>query len=282
MPRESNDGVQSVERALSLLSILADHPADCSLTEIARAADLPTTTAHRLLGTLVRSGYVTQDADTARYGLGPLLILIGQRAERKNELIRVARPWLEAIADETGETVNLTTRVADSVMQLDHVESRNMLRVTYPEGERFPMHASASGKLFLSWLPSSERERILASALQPYTAETLVRRSALEEEISMIRTRGYALDDAEREMGVRCVAAPIPNERGEVIAAISISGPTLRITVEGLHQLAGGLMRAARTISTEWTSATALSSANMRAHSEGGLRKSPLFGERAQ
>ena len=239
-----------------MLSVLADEPADCSLTQLARLAQLPTTTVHRLLVALVRTGYVVQDANTSRYALGPKLVLIGQRASRKNELIRIARPWLEELALQTGETVNLTTRVGDSVVQLDHVESRNMLRVTYPEGERFPMHASASGKLFLAWLSNAERERILTSALHPYTQETMVRKSALEADLAVIRERGYAIDDAERENGVRCVALPIINDSGEYAAAVSISGPSLRITVSRLHEIAGEIGSAAREISAEWNSAT--------------------------
>lgn len=253
MAKENAASVQSVERALSILSILADSATDCSLGEITREAHLPATTVHRLLGALVNTGYVTQDPSTSRYALGSLLILIGQRAVRNNELIRVARPWLEEIAQQTGETVNLTARFSDSVMQLDHVESSSMLRVSYAAGERFPMHASASGKLFLAFLPPAELERILTSALEPYTPETIVCRSALENEISIIQQRGYSLDDAEREIGVRCVAAPIANERGEVSAAVSISGPTLRISAVKLHELAGDLILVAKSISQAWT-----------------------------
>lgn len=257
MARDGSGGVQSVERALSILNILADSTGDCSLGEIAREAKLPAATAHRLLGALVHAGYVTQDHATARYSLGSLFVLIGQRAVRNNELIRIARPWLEATAEATGETVNLTARLVDSVVQLDHVESRNMLRVSYAPGERFPMHASASGKLFLAHLPADERERILASSLEPYTPETIVRRAALEQELQEILRCGYSLDDAEREIGVRCVAAPILDDRGAVAAAVSISGPTLRIDVERLHGLAADLRVTAQSISLAWSSARA-------------------------
>jgi IclR family acetate operon transcriptional repressor len=253
MARVSTGGVQSVERALSILGILADSPTDCALSEIVRESGLPAATVHRLLTALVHSGYVTQDPATSRYALGSLFILIGQRAVRNNELIRVARPWLEATAGQTGETVNLTARVADRVVQLDHVESRNMLRVSYAPGERFPLHASASGKLFLAHMPPAERDRILASTLEPFTPDTIVRRSTLLQELQTILQRGYSLDDAEREVGVRCIAAPIVNDQGDVCAAVSISGPTLRISVERLHRLAADLIETARAISLAWT-----------------------------
>lgn len=257
MARDGAGGVQSVERALSILNILADSPTDCALGEIAREARLPVATAHRLLAALARAGYVTQDAATSRYALGSLLVLIGQRAVRNNELIRVARPWLEATAEQTGETVSLTTRLADSVVQLDHVESRNMLRVSYAPGERFPLHASASGKLFLAHMPANEREEILHLSLKPFTPETIVDRGALEAELHEILRRGYSLDDAEREIGVRCVAVPLTDDRGNVAAAVSLSGPALRITVERLHELAHGLLQTAQSISLAWSSARA-------------------------
>ncbi len=257
MARGIPGSVQSVERALSILNILADSPTDRALGEIVRAAGLPAATVHRLLSALVHAGYVTQDSATSRYALGSLFVLIGQKAVRNNLLIRVARPWLESIAEQTGETVSLTARLADSVVQLDHIESRNMLRVSYAPGERFPLHASASGKLFLAYLPDAQRERILNSTLEAFTPETIVQRSTLERELGAIRRRGYSLDDAEREMGVRCVAAAIVNERGEVAAAVSISGPALRITVERLHAMTGALLETAQCISLAWTSARA-------------------------
>ena len=252
MPKENSSGVQSVVRALSLLNVLADCPTDCSLSEITKQANLPSSTVHRLLSSLVRAGYVTQDPDTAKYALGANLIRLSQKAVQKNDLIKIARPWLEELAQRTGETVNLTARFDDSVIQLDHVDSNNMLRVSYPAGERFPMHASASGKIFLAFMPSTECQRVLASTLHAFTHATLVRRLDLEQEIQIVRAQGFAFDDAEREVGVRCVAAPIRNSRNEVAAAISISGPSTRVSVERLRQLAISLIATASEISEAW------------------------------
>jgi IclR family acetate operon transcriptional repressor len=261
MNRASSGGVQSVERALSLLDILANHGTECSLRDITREAQLPTTTVHRLLGSLVQAGYVEHDPESARYALGYSLIRIGQLSVHNHELIRVARPWLERISAQTGETVNLTARFTDSVIQLDHVDSPSMLRVTYPPGERFPLHASASGKVFLAFLGGEERDQMLKNSLRAYTESTVVRREALEAQIARIRDCGYAFDDAEREQGVRCVAAPIVNRRGAVAAAVSISGPTLRISEERLQELADVVLAAAGEISQAWATARATSSA---------------------
>lgn len=249
MTADQKSSVQSVIRALSLLDIMADSPGECTLGEISEQARLPSSTVHRLLTSLIQVGYVTQDPVTNRYGLGNTLIRLSHVAVRKHNLIRIARPWLEKMAAQTGETVNLTARFEDSVIQLDHVDSPNMLRVSYPAGERFPLHASASGKVFLAYLPQGEFDRFLARTPEAFTAATVVKPEELESEIATTRARGYALDDAERELGVRCVAAPVFNSLGHVDAAISISGPSVRISLERLHELAGDLVNVAYEIS---------------------------------
>ncbi len=249
MPKNHKSNVQSVTRVAALINILAESPADCSLGDIAERANLPSSTAHRLLTSLIQVGYVQQNPDTTRYGLGNNLIRLGHLAIQKHDLIRTARPWLEQMAKQTGETVNLTSRFDNSAIQLDHVDSPNMLRVSYPAGERFPLHVSASGKIFLAFMPVAERDHILSQSRKTFTQATIVQKEQLEREIEIIRQRGYALDNAEREIGVRCVAAPIPDSRGDVNVAISVSGPSVRISVARLHDIASELVITAQAIS---------------------------------
>jgi IclR family acetate operon transcriptional repressor len=144
----------------------------------------------------------------------------------------------------------LTTLVDNAVVQLDQVDSPNMLKVTWDSGQRFPLYASASGKVFLAHLPDSERERILKSIkLRPFTRRTIVDPSRMVAELRAVRERGYAVDDAEREDGVRCVAAPIFDAEGSVIAAVSISGPSLRLSPLKLQELSGLILEMTRAIS---------------------------------
>ncbi len=251
MTRANDDGVKSLARALSLVEILAQTPGDHSLSEIARIARLPPSTAHRLLHSLQQLGYVVQNEATACYALGEKIILLGRKAEQQRDIRKVARPCLEELAQVTNETVNLTTVVDNSVMQLDCVDSPNMLKVTWDSGQRFPIHASASGKVFLAYLPENERERILKSLeFKPFTKRTIVDINKSRSELESIRERGYALDDREREEGVRCVAAPIFNSNGSVIAAVSVSGPSLRLSLATLHELAHRVKDTALSIST--------------------------------
>jgi DNA-binding IclR family transcriptional regulator len=136
-------------------------------------------------------------------------------------------------------------------MQLDHVDSPNILKVTWDAEQRFPVHASASGKVFLAFLTNDEREKILRTIkLQPFTKRTIVDAKKSRTELEGVRRRGYAIDDAEREEGVRCIAAPVFNARGRVIAAVSISGPTLRLSLAKLEALADSLRETAAAIST--------------------------------
>ncbi len=248
--KASGNGVKSLARALSLLEILAEPPNEHSLREIARVAKLPPSTVHRLLHSLQQLGYVIQNETTANYALGESLILLGRKAEQQRDVREIARPSLEKLAQETSETVNLTTVVDNSVVQLDHVDSPNMLKVTWDSGQRFPIHASASGKVFLAYLSAVDRERIFKSIeLRPFTKRTVVDKNKSRAELEAIRERGYAVDDAEREEGVRCVAAPIFNSTGTVIAAVSVSGPSMRLTLPKLHELAQRVVKTARTVS---------------------------------
>lgn len=243
--------VKSVVRAISLLEFLASNHAGRPLRDLARAVKLPPSTVHRLLHTLRQMGYVAQNPITAEYSLGENLILLGRKAEQQRDVRTIARPWLEKLAEATRETVNLTTVVDNSVVQLDHVDSPNMLKVIWDSGQRFPIHASASGKVFLAFLPEPEREQILKTIdRKAFTKRTIVDPVRSRAELRAIRERGFAFDDAEREEGVRCVAAPVLDARGAVVAAVSISGPSTRLSLPKLHKLASLIVETSRALST--------------------------------
>jgi DNA-binding IclR family transcriptional regulator len=251
MPKTEPPRVKSLGRALAILDILGQKGCERSLGEIAQLAKLPPSTVHRLLSSLQQRGFVVQDKTTSNYALGENLILLGRKAEMQRDVRMIARPALEQLARTTRETVNLTTLVGNSVVQLDHVDSPNILKVTWDSGQQFPVYASASGKVFLAYLTEDERQRMFRS-LKPhaFTKRTIVNAKKSRTEFELIRRRGYAIDDAEREEGVRCVAAPIFNSRGRVIAAVSVSGPSLRLALAKLEKLAKPLLETASAIST--------------------------------
>ncbi len=249
--KSETSNVKSLGRALGLLDILGENGRERSLQEITRVSRLPPSTVHRLLASLQRRGFVAQNKITSNYTLGENLILLGRKAEKQRDVRNLARPFLEKLAHATSETVNLTTLMGSSVVQLDHVDSPNILKVTWDAGQQFPVYASASGKVFLAHLPKDEREKILKSIrLHPFTRRTIVHAKKSRSELELVRKRGYAIDDAEREEGVRCIAAPIFNARGRVIAAVSVSGPSLRLSLAKLEALAESVLETASEIST--------------------------------
>lgn len=251
MPKPDAANVKSLGRALGLLDILGQNGGECSLREIARASKLPPSTVHRLLASLQQRGFVVQNKTTSNYTLGENLILLGRKAEKQRDVRNLARPYLEKLAHATSETVNLTTLMGNSVVQLDHVESPNILKVTWDAGQQFPVYASASGKIFLAHLPKDELEQVLKSLrLERFTRRTIVDVKKTRAELELVRIRGYAIDDAEREEGVRCISAPIFNSRGRVVAAVSVSGPSLRLSLAKLDALADSVRDTAMLIST--------------------------------
>lgn len=225
--------VQSVERALTLLEILADEGAPMTITDIAEKVNLKISTVHRLLATLIYKGYVEKETETTKYKLSLKLMSIGQSSVYPLDLRTKARPYLEELVDRCNETANLSILDNGEVVYIDQVESTNIVIVKMFStiGSRRQAHCTGSGKVLLASLSAEEQDRILSSMeLKRYTNETITDVEILKKELERVAKQGYALDMGEREREMRCVAAPIRKHDGQVIAAISVSGPSSRIT----------------------------------------------------
>jgi DNA-binding IclR family transcriptional regulator len=230
-----NEGgiVQSVERALTLLEILSAEGRPMSITDIANRVKLKISTVHRLLATLILKGYVEQEAEGSKYKLSLKLLSIGQSSIYPIDLRTRVRPHLEELVSRCNETANLSILDNGEVVYIDQVESTNIVIVKMfaTVGTRRQAHSSGSGKVLLAYLSPAEQERTLAGMeLKRYTNETITDREILKKELERVRSQGYALDMGERERDMRCVAAPIRRHDGAVVAAISVSGPSTRIT----------------------------------------------------
>ncbi len=238
MTREKNNGeenktVQAVERALAIMDVLAAAGVPMAISDLADRVQLNISTVHRLLGTLIVNGYIEQEPETSRYKLGLKLFVMGKTALYAKDLQSIARPFLEELVKSCNETANLAVLDGRDVVYIDQVESSNIVivRMFARVGSRGPAHATGSGKMLLSALPEDELEKIFAGIqLEQYTSETITDKAMLKKELQRIRRQGYAIDLGERDADVRCVAAPIRNHEGKVIAAISVSGPHTRIT----------------------------------------------------
>lgn len=237
-PHRASGHVQSLSRALSVLNMLARHTQGLTLSELAGKVVLPTSTAHRLLTTLQNERYVRFANDRNLWFVGVQAFEVGSAFVRSRDLVGIARPFMRRLMEESGETVNIAVHDAGEVVFLDQVESRNIMRAIAGPGGRVPVHCSGVGKAFLAMLPENEADAILARrGLTRETAKTRVNMKEFKQELKNIRTRGFAIDDEEFAIGLRCVASVIYDEHGNPIAGVSISGPAARITDDRIAEL---------------------------------------------
>jgi DNA-binding IclR family transcriptional regulator len=236
--RDRRDSVQSLERAFDLLEALSAG-GELGVTELANRTGLVPSTAHRLLHTLAKRGYVSQSSESGRYLLGYKVVEVASGLERRLDRLRVvARPHLERIQRATGETVNLVVLDADRVVYVDQVEGSRNVRMFTTVGTSVPAHTTGAGKAILAAGPPEAAAALYGDReLERLTAHTLVTLEALEDDFVRIRRRGYAVDNEEHEEGVACVATPVFDHGGRPCAAISVSGPSARI----LHDNTAGL-----------------------------------------
>ena len=237
--------VQSVDRALDLLEALSGADGEVPISSLAAGTGLHVSTAHRLLGTLLRRGYVRQNPDTSRYYAGPKIAMLAGARSRFGELRLRARSVLHTLAESSRETANLCVLDDTAAVYLETVPGPQIVRLFTTVGNRVPLHATGAGKALLAWLSVPRREAILERIeLRAHTAHTIADAKGLRKALEEIRERGYAVDDEEFDEGVRCVAVPV-GPLGAPIAAISVSGPASRLDRPRLGELAPLLRRCA-------------------------------------
>ncbi len=233
-PRSTN--VQAIEKSCKILDHLSRGNGSYSIREISRALALPKPTVHRILHTLCSFGFVLQDPDSKEYVLGFRLVELGQAVLNRIDFRKAAEPFLNNLADSVQETVHLSQLDDGQIVYLDKVEKFGVptgLRMASRIGARNYAHSCAMGKVLLAYAPDGQRNEILKKkGLPELTENTITNLNHLQGHLSKVRSKGFAVDDEENEKGIRCVAAPVRDYTGEVIAAISISGPTVRMTME--------------------------------------------------
>jgi IclR family acetate operon transcriptional repressor len=243
-PRDPSQ-VQSVRRALALLEALAASADGMSLGEVAQTVGLAPSTAHRLLTTLQAQRFVRFVPGEGLWQVGVQAFTVGQAFRRARDLLSLARPTLRRLMEESGETANLYIEEGGEAVCMGQVESRQMMRAIARPGGRVKMHCSGVGKAMLALLPEAEVARIVkAHGLPRMTERTLDTPGRLREALAATRLRGFAVDDEEHAVGMRCVAAAVLDEDGRPIAALSLSGPAARLGDAAL-MAAGRLVAAA-------------------------------------
>ena len=241
---EPGGEVQSLDRAIFILEIVASADG-IGLSELARRADLPNSTVHRLLATLQRRGLVDHDPASGMWTVGVGLFRIGSAYLRIRKLPDLGRPVLRELLQETGETVNLSMLDHRELVCVGQAESHAAVRAFFRLGRRLPIHASAAGKAILAASnPALRRERVSSLELERFTPQTRVSRRSLDAELAETERRGFAVDDEEHTIGMRCVAAAISDEWGDPIGAVSVSAPSVRMPRERLETV-GALVKIA-------------------------------------
>jgi IclR family transcriptional regulator, acetate operon repressor len=243
-------GVQSIDRAAAILRTFGEHRAALTLSEIARATGLTTSTAHRLLAAMQHNHLVRQTRDR-RYAPGPLLVQLVRGDTLATTLRDAALPAMTALRDEVEETVGLHSLLSsDERVVVDQVESHHPLRRTYTEiGTPIPLPYGAPGKVVAAFLPPDRMEAVLQRPLKRVTPATMVDAEELRREMHEARHNGYALSFAERTPGIHTVAAAIFDHSGSVVGCLSLSGPELRMSPERMRRLGPRVRDAAWTIS---------------------------------
>lgn len=222
--------IQALDRAVAILKVLAGAEG-MSLTELAAASGQAPATVYRVLATFQAHGVVEADPATQLWFVGQEAFRIGSAFLGRTNLVEQARGVMHALMAETGETANLAIADGGQVVFLSQVETHEPIRAFFRPGTRGPIHASGIGKALLAYRPAEAVERIVREqGLAGFTDRTITDPAALAAELAAIRARGWAMDDEERTLGMRCVAAPIFNEFREAVAGLSVSGPTVRVT----------------------------------------------------
>ncbi len=225
--------IQSLARGLKILELLAQAQDGISITELSERLDIDKGSASRLVSTLADYGFAEKDKQTRRYHLGVQVVTLSRSLLTRLPLREVAKPFLRQLMEHTGECAHLAIPGQGKVLYIDQVESPATLRVNAQVGTLNPLHCTALGKILLAFggvEPPAE--------LEPFTPNTITDIDRLAKNLEQIRLQGYAVDDEEFDPGVRCIAVPVRDFRGKVIASMGISGPASRMTPESLPALA--------------------------------------------
>jgi IclR family acetate operon transcriptional repressor len=237
--------IGSVDSALRLLHLVLERER-IRITEAAAELGVAASTAHRLFAMLQYHGFVAQDERTHEYVRGPDLVRFGLAALQNMDIREQARPIMERLAAQTGETVALGTLQGANVLYVDGCESASALRVAVRTGSLIPAHAIAMGKALLAWIPAERLNQLYPNAkLPPITDRTLGTKADLAADLASIRRRGYAQSRGESAAGVASIAVPVHNHTGDLRAALSIAAPALRLPPERSKAFVQLLLRAA-------------------------------------
>ena len=246
------DTVQSVDRALKILELLARYEDGLGLIELSHQANLTKSTGHRLLHTLIENGYVKQNLENGPYQLTFKMFRLGAKTVEKMDILKLSRPYLQKLKDDFGEVIHLVIRDDQEIVYIDKVETDHTIRMYSNIGKRGTLYSTSVGKAILAYQPDDALAELWKTlTLVQKTEYTITAWAEFLEEIKIIRSEGYALDREENELGVKCIGVAILDYTGAPVGAVSVSGPVQRMTEEKMKEIKAEILTIKRQISKE-------------------------------
>ena len=248
-----NGRIKSIDKALDLLEFLSVNEQEAGITEISKKLHMGLSTVHRILTTLKSRGYVIQNQQTTKYRLGIKLFELGCAVQGTKRLVEITKPYLRQLSQSTNETVNLAILEGKEVIYLDTIGSPEILRTEIMAGTRTPAHCTALGKVLLAFITDWEFESLYKSdePLSSLTSKSISSLEELKKHLKKVKEQGYGVDIEEYKIGINCLSVPIIGRSGEAIAAISITGPASRFTIDKMEKVKGELMTISKEISNQ-------------------------------
>lgn len=246
-----SESIRAVERALDILLCFSSERSKLSLTQIAEIVGMNKSTVHRLLLTLEGKSFLHRESSTGLYELGYRFLDMASIVIKNVDIQGFAQPYLERLAEECGETVDLAILDGSQIIYLQVIESNQRVKLAAAVGQRLPVHCTASGKAFLAYLPQDEIHRILAGGLTRYTENTLTSIEEIKKDIEQTRSRGFSISEQEFENYIHAIAAPILNANQVPVAVIAVVGPSFRLPLERMLELGQMLLKTTEKIAHE-------------------------------
>src|SRR6266852_1031054 len=232
--RAGRQRLSSVATAIRLLKAFSEDDDELGISELSRRLGLAKSTVHRLAVTLVSEGLLEQDRDTAKYQLGIALFRLGALVRRRMNVSNEARPYLYDLRETVNESVHLALLDETEIMYVYNLESTHAIRMRSDIGVRKPAYCTAEGQAILAFQPAEVIDRVVAAGLAPRTPKTLTSADKFIKALGVVRQRGCAIEDEESELGMVCIAAPIRDDSGDVVAAVGIAGPLMRLSKKSI------------------------------------------------
>jgi len=248
-PAKAKTRLSSVANAIRIIKVFSDEEYEIGISDLGKRLLLPKSTVHRLASTLVDAGMLEQNPETGKYRLGLTIFELGSLVRRKMDFSNEAKPYLMELREKTGETVLLAVLEHGSMLVINSLESKYSVRMTVDVGVRRHACYTAGGKALLAFQSSDYIDQVIAEGWPAVTENTITDPAAFRQELANIRSSGYALDDEEGEIGLRSIAVPIRDHGGNVVAAVSVVGPSQRLTKRILASYVSDVVSAGEAIS---------------------------------